>query len=132
MIDHLQSTVVPDAALESLAAEGRLILAAMRHAKKSLLPAIKLNWGGFGAPRSMCVVGLGAIVDRETRVFHGVTAKHAIVVSREIIVSIIDRCRVVHIWIKQVIQVNWRLVSREVRQESLVVNRDWVQKLAEE
>ena len=132
MVDKLDATIVPDAALESLASKSCLLAAAVLLAEKSLLPAIKLDRSRFGSPRCCLPIGLRSVIEADARVLGGVAWQHSIVVPGLVIVGKVDRGCVVHVWVEEVVEVDRRAVACEVWQEQLVIDGERIEQLAEE
>lgn len=97
-----------------------------------LLPAVKLLWRGLGTPRCLRGIALRTILVRQPWVLHRIATQYAIIVLRVVVVGVFKGRHIVHVWIKQVVEINGRLVVSEVRQEKLVVDRKRVQRTAHE
>ena len=80
----------------------------------------------------MLRVFLGPVAERCAWVLCRPTRQNAIIVHRLLVVRIVDRCHIVHVRVKQVVQVPGLPVAHKVGQVKLVVNRQRVQQAAEE
>lgn len=94
----------------------------MLQAKGCFLPAIEAYGFRFSTPRSILSICLGEIVFGETGVFLGPSREHTIIIESLVIIRIVKRDCIVHVGVKEVVEVAGLFVRLEIGLEYLRID----------
>lgn len=87
-----------------------------------LLPAIEAYGFRLSAPGSILSISLREVVFGETGVFLGPSREHTIVINSLVVVRIVKRGGIVHVGVKEVVEITGLLVCREIGLEYLRID----------